>query len=362
MFREWDNIGRLIRVHRRRVACDSPGLKRPTLACQGFTTLRLLRPGRTGLMGERLDRNCMIATELARKRATVTHTLHPPAKVNLTLEVLGRRSDGFHDIRSIVMGVALTDRITCTLSHACAHEFRCSDPELENDRNLAWRAAACFMRETGHAPSLSIHLEKRIPVAAGLGGGSSDAAAVLMACNALLQTGWDESELAHLGAALGSDVPLFFSLPSALIEGRGEVVRAESLKWSGRVLLVQTPEAVSTEEVYRAWRPEDGAEQGSGPDAVTNAGSSAELMSLCFNALEPAVFRVAPAVARAKGNVEELTRSRFGLSGAGSTFFHLYDDGQAADEAQRRIEAGDPHLRSWIVAAPVAIESSPGKE
>jgi len=313
-------------------------------------------------MGERLDRNCMIATELAKKRATVTHTLHPPAKVNLSLEVLGRRSDGFHDIRSIVMGVALTDRITCTLSHACAHEFRCSDPELENDRNLAWLAAARFMRETGQAPSLSIHLEKHIPVAAGLGGGSSDAAAALMACNALLETGWNDSELAHLGAELGSDVPLFFSLPSALIEGRGELVRATSLNWSGRVLLVHAPESVATAEVYRAWRPKDGADQGHGPDAIAGAASSAELMSLCFNALEPAVFRVAPAVARAKAKVEELARCRFGLSGAGSTFFHLYDDGQAAEEAQRRIEAGDPHLCCWIVAAPVAIESLPGKE
>jgi len=313
-------------------------------------------------MGERLDRNCMIATELAKKRVTVTHTLYPPAKVNLTLEVLRRRTDGFHDIRSMVMGVALTDRLTCTLTRDRTWAFRCNDPQLENDRNLAWRAAVLLMRASGKEGGLSIELEKQIPTAAGLGGGSSDAAGVLMACHDLLQTGLARSELAAMGAELGSDVPLFFSLPCALIGGRGEVVEAKTLRWSGRALLVHAPIAVSTAEVYRAWRPEDEAHRGAGPEAIADVASSAEIMALCCNGLAPAVFRVAPSVGRVKEKVEKLAQSRFCLSGAGSTFFHLYDDWQAAEEAQRRIEAGDPHLRTWVVAAPVATESLPGKE
>jgi len=313
-----------------------------------------------GLMGERLDRNGMIATELAKKRATESQTMQAPAKVNLTLEVLRRRSDGFHDIRSLVMGVALADRVTCSFSADRSHAFHCNDPELSNDGNLAWAAATLLLRATGLERSLSIDLEKHIPIAAGLGGGSSDAACVLMACNTLLQTGLNRSELAAIGAELGSDVPLFFSLPCALISGRGEVVEAKALQWSGSVLVVHTPVTVSTAEVYQAWRPRDGANREGAPQAMVDAENSETMMDICFNDLEPAVFQVAPAVEQAKANVERLAQSRFCLSGAGSTFFHLYDDGQAADEAKRRIEAGDPRLRSWIVAAPIATESFPG--
>ena len=132
-------------------------------------------------------------------------------------------------------------------------DLTCSDPSLSNSRNLAVRAAERLAGRDGLNAALSIELEKTIPVGAGLGGGSSDAASTLRLCDHLWGLSHTDAELAEMGAGIGSDVPLFFSLPGAVITGRGEKVEAISLNWSGWVLLVHARLVVSTaDEIGRA--------------------------------------------------------------------------------------------------------------
>ncbi len=154
------------------------------------------------------------------------------AKINLTLEVVGRRSDGYHDIVSIMQTVGLHDVVT--LEPAEGLTLECDTPELESADNLALRAAEVLREHAGHSGGAAISLAKRIPVAAGLGGGSSDAAAVLVGLNRLWDLGLPPEELMPLAAGLGSDVPFFLVGGTAMVSGRGERVRAlppADLRW-----------------------------------------------------------------------------------------------------------------------------------
>lgn len=150
-------------------------------------------------------------------------TLSAPAKINLTLEVLGRRDDGYHDVASIMQTVDLYD--TVTLQDAAETALECDRPELETQDNLALEAANEICEATGHDRAVKIVLKKRIPVAAGLGGGSSDAAAVLKGLDSLWRLGLSPDELNAIAARLGSDVPFFLQGGTAMVQGRGERVR-----------------------------------------------------------------------------------------------------------------------------------------
>ncbi|RME38992.1 MAG: 4-(cytidine 5'-diphospho)-2-C-methyl-D-erythritol kinase, partial [Planctomycetota bacterium] len=202
----------------------------------------------------------MLTKRLKRERATPPpatfrpRTGRAPAKINLTLAVLGKRPDGYHELRSMVIGVGLYDAVTLAPRAAGAPAVRCDVPELAREDNLAWRAVERLAGREGVDPSaLSLRLDKRIPVGSGMGGGSSDAAAVLRLLNAVGRMGYDRRELAGIGAALGSDVPVFFHLPAARMSGRGERVEPVSMRWSGWVMLVHTGIEVSTRAVYAAW-------------------------------------------------------------------------------------------------------------
>lgn len=147
-------------------------------------------------------------------------TVSAPAKVNLTLEILGKRPDGYHDIASVIQAVDLADTVTLTLADRLT--FSCDVAELDNESNLALRAAQLLNQEADVKSGAKIDLRKRIPEAAGLGGGSSDAAAVLRGLNALWNLGLTFDELQGLAARLGSDVPFFILGGAALVEGLGE--------------------------------------------------------------------------------------------------------------------------------------------
>ena len=149
--------------------------------------------------------------------------LRAHAKVNLTLEVLGKRDDGYHEIASVVQTIDLHD--TLTLETADELALECDRPELASPENLAFKAAALLKEETGYGNGASIHIQKRIPVSAGLGGGSSDAAAALVGLNRLWGLGLTTERLLPLAARLGSDVPFFLHGGTAMVRGRGELVR-----------------------------------------------------------------------------------------------------------------------------------------
>ena len=172
------------------------------------------------------------------------------AKINLTLEVVGKRGDGYHDVVSIVQTVGLHDVVTLEPAERLA--LACDTPGLDTPDNLAFRAARLLREHAGHSGGAAISLTKRIPVAAGLGGGSSDAAAVLVGLNRLWGLGLSRDEMMPLAASLGSDVPFFLVGGTAMVSGRGERVRPlppADLRW----FVVLSPEVDMPDKTRRAY-------------------------------------------------------------------------------------------------------------
>src|SRR5215813_4228833 len=164
-----------------------------------------------------------------------------PAKINLSLRVLGRRTDGFHEIETLIAPISLCDEIKIK-QHSGRQKiaFRCDDPSVpKGEDNLAVRAAKIFFKETKFSSSVSIELKKRIPHGAGLGGGSSDAASTLLALNELFETNLPREALARMAEMIGSDVPFFIFQSAAVCKGRGELVRPTRLREQLSVLLVK---------------------------------------------------------------------------------------------------------------------------
>ena len=144
------------------------------------------------------------------------------AKLNLTFEVLGKRADGYHEVKTVMQTVGLSDRLS--FEPWTALQVDCDSPELSGESNLVWKAAQALASFRGIQPRARIHIKKRIPVAMGLGGGSSDAAAALQGLNRLWETNATNEELAEIAAGIGSDVSFFLHGGTALAEGRGEVI------------------------------------------------------------------------------------------------------------------------------------------
>ena len=182
-----------------------------------------------------------------------------PAKINLSLRVLGKRDDGFHEIETLMAPISLADEIVLEPADASASsplEFICNDPSLPAGAdNLAFRAAELFRARAGVSlPALRLVLKKHIPHGAGLGGGSSDAASVLMALNEFSGSRLSVARLAALAAELGSDVPFFVYRSAAFCRGRGEKVDPVPTLGSLPLLLLKPPFPVPTPFAYRHWR------------------------------------------------------------------------------------------------------------
>ena len=179
-----------------------------------------------------------------------------PAKINLFLKVLGIRRDGFHEIETFISPISLCDQIKIDKNkRGQGISFRCDDPSVpRGGENLAVRAANAFFAATQTKPAVSIVLKKIIPHGAGLGGGSSDAAAVLLALNQLFATKLSRQKLAKLGSTIGSDVPFFIFESAAVCTGRGEIVTPRKLTQQLSILLVKPDFGVSTPWAYKRWQ------------------------------------------------------------------------------------------------------------
>jgi 4-diphosphocytidyl-2-C-methyl-D-erythritol kinase len=179
-----------------------------------------------------------------------------PAKINLSLKVLGRRSDGFHEVETLIVPISLCDEIKIDKGEGKGGiEFRCDDPSVSNgEQNLVVRAAKAFFSATNLEPLVSIDLKKKIPHGAGLGGGSSDAASTLLTLNQLLETELSREKLAKLATRLGSDVPFFVSGSAAICRGRGELVTPAQLPEKLSILLLKPGFSVSTKWAYSRWQ------------------------------------------------------------------------------------------------------------
>ena len=182
-------------------------------------------------------------------------TFLAPAKINLSLRVLSRCADGFHEIKSLLCPISLFDSLEITVRHQGGLELVCDDPSLPTGgENLVVRAARLFCSSCGIEPHLQIALSKRIPHGAGLGGGSSDAATTLIALNRLFETELEQRALAAMAADLGSDIPFFIYQSAALIRGRGELVEPKEFPQSLPLVLIKPPFGVPTSWAYGRWK------------------------------------------------------------------------------------------------------------
>ena len=280
-----------------------------------------------------------------------------PAKLNLGLRVVGRRADGYHLLDSVFVAIDLADRVGIEVdeSHAgVALEVEGGPPELSDaDDNLAARAARAFLDATRLRVALRLRLEKRIPVGAGLGGGSSDAGAVLRGLAARFPGALAAERLAELALGLGADVPFFLDPRPARVTGIGE--RIEQLAgWPAFPILVVTPALpLATREVFEAWDRESlpegsGALTPSGPGRNlarlpallsgphTDGSADSELTALLANDLEPVATKLRPSIGRVRAEIERAGARAVGMSGSGPSVFGVFRSERGAQTAAER--------------------------
>jgi len=267
-----------------------------------------------------------------------------PAKINLTLAVLGLRADGFHEIESWVVPVRLLDVLDFEAAADLSLTVEAFDGIRVPDdaRNLVWQAAVALARAAEREPGARIRLVKSIPVGAGLGGGSSDAAATLRGLNALWELGWPVARLAEVAAGIGSDASMFLGPQAAVVRGRGERVEPLSCGVSagaaGWIVLITPGFGVSTAAVYAAWSQttiDRGRDRPGMPWRDRNC-DSLTLMPRPFNDLAPAAFAVEPRLAALHRLLDGLDGRIVRMTGSGSCLFTLFDEEAAAVEWRDR--------------------------
>ncbi len=300
-----------------------------------------------------------------------SYTLLAPAKVNLYLEILGDRPDGFHELIMVLQSIDLADQIEVRANGTDVIHLHCDHPEVPSDRtNLAYRAAVLMMQQFpdhyARLGGVDITIRKHIPVGAGLAGGSSNAAAVLVGVNLLWKVGLTHSELEELGAALGSDVPFCIAGGTVLATGRGEQLDAlPGLDHLYVVLAKYRSLSVSTAWAYTTYRKMFGDSYLTGTDALTNrrhqvhAGPlmsaitqrhSQQIGQLLYNDLEKVVLPEHPSVLQLRQAFEQRQPLGAMMSGSGPTVFALVETEAAALQLKEQVQAeiANPDLELWV--------------
>jgi 4-diphosphocytidyl-2-C-methyl-D-erythritol kinase len=264
-----------------------------------------------------------------------------PAKVNLFLEVIARRADGYHEIATVMVAVRLYDRLEFKEDSSGAVQFACDHPNLSTGPdNLVRRAAELLRQRTGCRQGAAIRLHKRIPLAAGLAGGSSDAAATLAGLNRLWRLGRTPQELAEWGAELGSDVAFFFATPAAWCTGRGERVTAVPLGGPLWFVLACPNVGLATADVYRGVTVPDQPRAGAAMRQAVGEGNVEAISRELHNRLQPVAERLCPAVAAVRQRLERLRPAGQLMSGSGSSLFALCRDRTEALRIARGLRQG----------------------
>ena len=274
-----------------------------------------------------------------------------PAKINLFLRVVGRRPDGYHELDSVFLPVSLCDRVTIAIRPGVSGRvsIRCDDAALPtDDRNLAVRAANAFMAGFGIEMDIAIELRKRIPMGAGLGGGSSDAGAVLRMLAALCRID-DSARLAEIAVRLGADVPFFLNPMPARVGGIGEqITPLPSLPDLSFVIAVPPLEA-PTAAVYRALLPEDWSGPASNEDMCAIIEGRTEPRLLVNDLAKPAMARW-PAIASLKAMVEDAGARGAAMTGSGCGVFGIFDSLSRAEAAAVEVRLRAPDSRVYAIS------------
>lgn len=273
-----------------------------------------------------------------------TITLNAHAKINLTLDVTGRLDNGYHTVEMVMQSVGLHDEVTVTAGTGTGTiEITTTSGALPNDKtNLAYRAAELFLNELDLPNTgIAIHLKKNIPIAAGLAGGSTNAAAVLCALNELYDCYLPEGQLAALGAKLGADIPFCIYGGTMLARGIGEQLTRLKPAPQCTVVLCKPPVSVSTPAVYRAMDSEEIAQR---PDTLSvcdaiMAGDFLKMAHGLCNVMQPVTGGWHPEVLNIRKTLLDCGADGAVMSGSGPSTFGLFSD---PDAAQRAYEALKP--------------------
>lgn len=265
------------------------------------------------------------------------------AKVNLTLDVLGRRADGYHELLTVMQTIDVYDTVYLAMQEQDEVHMACTAEGLAHQDNLAARAAHMVRERLSLAQGLTIELDKRIPVAAGLGGGSGNAATVLQALRTWLRLPLTAQDLQTMAATLGSDVPFFLTGGLALCEGRGERITPltytlpASLRW---LLLLKPAIELSTATIFRNLTTRDYSD-GSASRAALAALAEGKVPALetLHNGLERGVLENYAPVARAREDMLQAGAPFVRLSGSGPTLFALFSDLSQANQVRQRLLA-----------------------
>ncbi|HZZ71468.1 MAG TPA: 4-(cytidine 5'-diphospho)-2-C-methyl-D-erythritol kinase [Pirellulales bacterium] len=275
-----------------------------------------------------------------------------PAKLNLFFEILARRADGYHEIETLMLPLNLGDvlefrataagplRLQCEWAYQAAH---CQDAPFEplpsDGRNLVVRALELLRVRAGVECGAELRLLKRVPAAAGLGGGSSDAAAALIVANQAWNLGWPLVRLAEVAAAVGSDVPFFLVRGPALCRGRGEAVEPLGRIGALTAVIVKPPDGLSTPAVYQACRPAVEPRLVTPLVSALRRGAWARCGRLLHNQLESAAAQLSPWPARLRSEFDRTDCLGHQLSGSGTSYFGLCRNPAQARTIAARLRA-----------------------
>ena len=280
--------------------------------------------------------------------------LYAPAKINLSFEIKGRREDGFHEIETLMAPISLSDCLTIERGETRGDiKFSCDDASVPNgEENLVVRAARLFQTATKIGAGVEIVLEKKIPHGAGLGGGSSDAAATLLGLNELFETRLDQKELVQLAAQIGSDVPFFILGSAATCRGRGEIVEPARLPANFNLLLVKPDFGVPTPWAYGRWKD---SRELPGVEYTPQEFSGVRFL----NDLERPVFEKFVLLGHLKTWLRQQAEVGAALlSGSGSTLFAVLREGADAEKLAAHVrEDIDPTL--WTRHCKTAERADP---
>ena len=271
----------------------------------------------------------------------MTHTEHAYAKLNMTLDVVGKREDGYHELLSVMQTVSLCDTLTVTRTNG-GYSLDTSGALSADERNLVTRAAKAYFAASGAPFGVAVTLTKRIPMQAGLGGGSADAAAMLRALNALDGARFTPETLCRIGATIGADVPFCVLGGTQLCTGIGEQMERVEGRINAYVVLAMRGEGVSTPEAFAALDARYGAFEGAKQRAeerqeallaVMREGTLSALVPLLYNCFEEVIAPLRPDVARLRQQLLACGACHAQMSGSGPAVFGLFETERDAKRA-----------------------------
>ena len=268
-----------------------------------------------------------------------------PAKINLTFEILGKLENGYHQIRSIIQPISIFDELKISLTEGTGIELSSKGRNIpENEENLAVKAALLFANESNLNKKISIEINKIIPTGAGLGGGSSNAAATLVGLNRLTNA-FDEKYLYELSPKLGADVAVFIRSNSSLVEGIGEKIKTLSSLPLFYYVVLYPKFGVSTEDVYNKWdelnNKQHAAREHLNIDDVIKKFSNSKTKLELYNDLEIPAFELYPELKSIKDLMSSMDAESVLMTGSGSSIFAVFRDGEHSQDFFNYLSTND---------------------